>query len=537
MNQHEIVSAPATKRISAHSCINKGKVARIDEIFQDGKLDKNLISKLIHQNFLSVLFFRKTEQLNQIYKLSSYKVLSAWEAQQHTATVIDLYETNIKSYLAKYKSPLIELSHTIKKRKDNSTYVEIKKYHKRTRITRYIEFFLEAAFYENRKSSNKREDFQFEIQLKKESMRLELGLYKANKVLERVESLIKNLNKKIKMILYKKDSLFKAGQLTQDPLLIFDTENTEYQLFYRLKMKDKENLNIPLAFDPKYHGDFSEFKKTVKGKKRKNQEEKVKASPCPASLLQGQHLIYRAKGSNRFTISLSTMKNYEMLPTGKFIGIDVGGGSENHLASKAGIECFSHIGALAEKLKILDERKLIEGETEQWTKAFNKVFRENQVKMFHSIKQYLEALKADGYTDIIMEELSQFGKARGKNKETDIKTRRYFSLIRMSGLADMFKALARNSGMRVHTVPSFYSSKWCNKCSCIHDDNRKGKIFLCVNCGDSGHADIHAGLNLEAIFERFSEILCSAKNIFGEKDSKRFLIKERIKSLLTGFGY
>lgn len=47
----------------------------------------------------------------------------------------------------------------------------------------------------------------------------------------------------------------------------------------------------------------------------------------------------------------------------------------------------------------------------------------------------------------------------------------------------------------VRLVSPFYSSKKCSNCGCIHEDNRHGREFKCVNCGFTTDADHNASLN------------------------------------------
>jgi hypothetical protein len=131
---------------------------------------------------------------------------------------------------------------------------------------------------------------------------------------------------------------------------------------------------------------------------------------------------------------------------------------------------------------------------------------------------------------------TSFNINKEKNKDLEEKHNRVFRLLRMTGLVNIFRKIGRNLGIRIHTIPSYYTSKWCNKCNHIEDNNRYGKLFLCVNCNDSGNADKHAGENIEIIFARFANLF-SVINSFGEFDAKKFIKKEFVKENLMSSNF
>ena len=59
---------------------------------------------------------------------------------------------------------------------------------------------------------------------------------------------------------------------------------------------------------------------------------------------------------------------------------------------------------------------------------------------------------------------------------------------------------AKEQGIEVKKVNPKYTSKRCNKCGCIHEDNRNCKDnqakFECQVCGHTENADINASKNL-----------------------------------------
>ena len=100
-----------------------------------------------------------------------------------------------------------------------------------------------------------------------------------------------------------------------------------------------------------------------------------------------------------------------------------------------------------------------------------------------------------------MEDLDIFS-SLGFSKSKDLKEKhnRIFRLLRMSGLVEMFRKIGRNRGIRIHTIPSYYTSKWCSRCYKINDNNRKGRAFECRSCGLNEDADINAAKNIKIIY-------------------------------------
>ena len=132
-----------------------------------------------------------------------------------------------------------------------------------------------------------------------------------------------------------------------------------------------------------------------------------------------------------------------------------------------------------------------------------------------------------------LEVFASLGNAR--NKELNEKHNRVFRLLRMAGLTNLFRKIARNKGIRVHIIPAYYTSKWCRKCGNIDDENRNKKTnkFCCTECNHKHNdADLNAAENIEDIFRRFLKSFCII-NKFGEYDVKKYLTKEFIKKTLT----
>ncbi|MGB0454993.1 MAG: zinc ribbon domain-containing protein, partial [Bacteriovoracaceae bacterium] len=56
---------------------------------------------------------------------------------------------------------------------------------------------------------------------------------------------------------------------------------------------------------------------------------------------------------------------------------------------------------------------------------------------------------------------------------------------------------ALTSGGHLELVPARYTSTKCSNCLYNDKENRKGKVFKCLNCGFEEDADKNASLNID----------------------------------------
>ena len=111
------------------------------------------------------------------------------------------------------------------------------------------------------------------------------------------------------------------------------------------------------------------------------------------------------------------------------------------------------------------------------------------------------------------------------------KYNRVFRLIRQQGIVDLFKKQARNLGVIVHNIPSFYTSQMCSCCYKIDKSNLKSNRRYICQCGNILDRDINAARNIKYILERFSNKLCR-KNSYNEYESIKYISKEFTKQVL-----
>lgn len=110
----------------------------------------------------------------------------------------------------------------------------------------------------------------------------------------------------------------------------------------------------------------------------------------------------------------------------------------------------------------------------------------------HKISKYIVEFAVKNNCGVIqMEDLS------GTTADTNNKMLKDWSYY---GLQQKIEYKAKEQGIEVKKVNPKYTSKRCNKCGCIHEDNRDCKNsqakFECKVCGHKDNADINASKNI-----------------------------------------
>jgi IS605 OrfB family transposase len=93
---------------------------------------------------------------------------------------------------------------------------------------------------------------------------------------------------------------------------------------------------------------------------------------------------------------------------------------------------------------------------------------------------------------IVSERLDIRGKAKSKEMSRQV------SYWMRGSLKERMSFLALVEGFHHKQVNPAYTSQMCPSCLFVHEDNRRGDIFQCLNCGHTDHADRVAALNLKA---------------------------------------
>jgi putative transposase len=77
---------------------------------------------------------------------------------------------------------------------------------------------------------------------------------------------------------------------------------------------------------------------------------------------------------------------------------------------------------------------------------------------------------------------------------------------------DIFDKIGRyceEQNVSVHAVNPIYTSQRCSVCGWTQKKNRKGKVFCCLQCGNTMDSDLNASLNLSFVLPELSKKDCS----------------------------
>lgn len=166
----------------------------------------------------------------------------------------------------------------------------------------------------------------------------------------------------------------------------------------------------------------------------------------------------------------------ELKTEGRVIGIDQG--YKNLLTTSDNKYIGKDFNKIYEKIA----RK------KQYSKAFWKllIHRNNEINRLINSELDLRDIK-----EVVIEELKDIKRGtKGKfNKKFNNKLQRWVCAKCTSKLE---RFLEENRVLLTKVNPA-YTSQTCNLCGFRHKKNRKGEIFLCLNCGHTEHADTNAG--------------------------------------------
>ena len=561
--------------------------------------DKELQYMIFRYNFLSKEEKSYISRKNKEYQEDN-KVLTKWELQKFfNQDYIDKKQNRYEQRIDNFHYKLFTLENRNVKIKVKLTSDELennKNKKKKYKIILKKEYFNKQkpksilGLYVEYKIKN---EYYISKYYKENLEKIELKLIQKNsKFLEkhkdRIENLIKSIVDKIKYkkypINYTTPSIIKSGLsgLGQDTFRIAkDLENSKYQYYYRLDTYDlngeKEIIKIPLRYNETYHKDFKQYRLTsnnkfVKGKEKnklkedinliknieikkiKKEKETIKlvksikngieVESKIISLYEKEHCISFSKNSERLTINL--IKNDERIyekqsiTEDNLIGIDVGGNIKNSIVdSNNKVLSFKFLKKIIKELNIIDkiDNTTLEGKELKRIKL-GKITRKIEGNLNDLIKTYLDKCKEKGINHLAFEQLNSWN-LKGKSKENNEKLNRVFRLIRRTGLVNLFRKQRRNKNIHIHTIPSYYTSKLCNKCkSHIMEDkniNKKNRTICCPNCGNVEDRDFNRAKNMKDILGRFPNELCSLDNKYYEFNRKKYLKKEFVKNTLLSF--
>lgn len=298
----------------------------------------------------------------------------------------------------------------------------------------------------------------------------------------------------------------KSGRKVQYSGLCFDDSNNQFKHWFKYRTSSR-SIYIPLEINDKYHhfNDIRESQYLVKvnGNKVDIIGNRDSANP------DFQDYV-KCEG-----IDLNVKHNFCTISNGKIFDYD-----------------REYIKEFCSELKKLDKIGMKNISSSQ-KKHLEKLIRRNEWYFKKLIHDVVKHLKENKITDVVMEDLSAFGKTFIKNEEFDIKYSRLVRLLRLSNISAWLTSQAEKQGIRVHLTSPCYSSQQCPVCGSISRDNRKDQEhFECTECRHSANADLNASINLRNRFT--SDVLKSELHIQDEFNRliPKKLKKEKIKEIL-----
>ena len=141
-----------------------------------------------------------------------------------------------------------------------------------------------------------------------------------------------------------------------------------------------------------------------------------------------------------------------------------------------------------------------------------------------TISFMMEAIKANGYNHLVLEELGGTYSKMYATDEDGINYNKLLGFVKFFSLDETIKRIAHKHGVAVSYVPAAYTSQACPVCGHVHKNNRTTQEeFECTECGYKSNADINSAINI--LRRVVIDVLCLhllKQNDNGEYEPKRF---------------
>ena len=146
---------------------------------------------------------------------------------------------------------------------------------------------------------------------------------------------------------------------------------------------------------------------------------------------------------------------------------------------------------LARKKKINKKAKLSKRDQktkDKWSTRINGMLKE---KTRYLVDQVIKL----GNDHLVLEDLGDMGKSYSRSEEfLGFKYSRLIKLLNLADLKNIARSIASKMGVQTTFVQASYTSKTCDACGLICDQNRPTQErFECVGCGHQAPADTHSG--------------------------------------------
>jgi IS605 OrfB family transposase len=286
--------------------------------------------------------------------------------------------------------------------------------------------------------------------------------------------------------------------------------------------REKGKLYIPIKYSRKHHGNLKDYYKTFNSKGQRVISYKISFYKKRIRIILTRLGIDETvkNKSNYYGVDVNVKHNLFSDKYGNFIDYD----------RDIFNDYISFLKRMDEKKKRKDSNIL--------SKKDNIKFNNFKVIIKDMLKRKCNALVKQAISlnknHIVMEDLQHMAKSFARNNEFEgFKYSRLIRLLNLADLKNIVKSIANKHNIQVTFVQPHYTSKACDQCGHIHDDNRKTQEnFECVSCGNKANADTHSAKMIEDRLHL--DVL--RKSLLVLKDglySPNKLKKEAIKNILV----
>jgi IS605 OrfB family transposase len=249
-------------------------------------------------------------------------------------------------------------------------------------------------------------------------------------------------------------------ELDQRFIAFFKSDTAIFDEIFRFRSGDKTEVLCPL----KHHSHFNKFKGWTRSKS-----------------------VRMRILNNKLFLDVFFEKAFEPIQTDRIIGVDQG--MNKLLVDSEG------------KFYGLEFNRLMTKVTEkkQKSKAYYRAIIEKNEYINRTIKELPQAhVVLEGLKNLRKDSAKGRLKADGtrekpKRSKTFRSKAQYYAYKR---IMDQIRYQNEVVGVQCLLVSPAYTSQTCSVCGCIHELNRVGEIFRCVDCGHTEDADYNASKNI-----------------------------------------
>lgn len=484
MFTHYVVRNPTTDRVSSfHS--NAGKLEFIHKHFLDVRCIKNIISVFIYNN-IRMIYDREFvntsgSRVHAYFPDHLQGVCTAWEISRIFNDTIGFYRNHIQQ-------TCVNRTFRVHKNTDEGQKIKYSGLQTLLNAMRFRFHVDHNNLYVNEKVRKIWEEYC--IRFTKD------GVDGRERLTRLVKMHAENNARSLKCIHYSTGSYTKSAMFnknsrnpTRHSYWFMDNSNALYKDWYMFKTPER-TVRLPLSVDFSYHNkDYD---------------------------LTREHTVSLNK-RGEINIGLVIDKEFTFAPRTKTLALDTNV-SRNLFAGDDGFTIAlerdwldKHVKAIS-KLQKKSSIALTDPDKVRWRSLT--LGAESYLKSI--ITRVIAYAVESGVTDIVMENLTlTLGDAGSRYMN------KLLRLLRFGTLLQWMREQAHTVGIRVHDLPSSFSSTACTHCHTVNKKNRLVQsIFHCIQCGIHADADQHAAQTLTWLFENRAKVLLKdgliKVNSFGE---------------------